>query len=132
MLGKEPFGEFSDVRRFLPGRLIGRRIGAALDHAEQAFRFAAGRFGGPGRAMLSDRHLAQRRAAPDASAVMDDVALGAAPLNPTPEALQLAIPQHQLAAICPRFQRVHRSLRDLAAHRRLGSLRDTYPGLGIA
>ena len=92
MLGKKPLGEFGDGRRFLPGRFIGCRIGAALDQAQQALRFAAGLFGRPRGTMLPDRHLAQRCAAPDAGAVMDDVALRAAPLNPAAEALQLRIP----------------------------------------
>ena len=35
VLGKEALGEFGDRRRLLPGDLIGGRIGAVLDHAEQ-------------------------------------------------------------------------------------------------
>lgn len=112
MLGKEPLAEFG----LAAGHLVGGRVAAALDHAEQGFCLFARRLGRPRRAVPADRQLAQRRAAPGADAVMQHVALAAAALHAYAKALQLAIPQHRFGAIGRRLQRVYRALGDLAAH----------------
>jgi hypothetical protein len=117
MLGEEALGEFSDRRGFPPGHLVGGRVRAVLDHAEQRLCLFARRLGCPGRTVPADRQLAQRRAPAAAGAVVQHVALGSAALHARAKALQLGIPQHRFGAICRRLQRIHRALGDLAAHR---------------
>ncbi len=64
-----------------------------------------------------------------ASAVMNDVALATATLNPNAKALQLDIPKNRLGAAWHQLQRVYQALGDLAAHRL--SFRPPLSGIGI-
>src|SRR5262249_22630398 len=116
VFGEKPLDEISDGRGFLTGDLRGRGISTTFDEPEQPPCFLPRRLGCPRRAMLANGDLPKRRAAPCASAIMNDVALRAAALSANTETFYFRVPDHGLAAIGGRLQGVHRPFRDLVSH----------------
>src|SRR5262249_31322319 len=108
--------EVRNNRGFFASYLRGCGIGAAFNEPEQPPCFLPRRLGCPGRAVFTDRKLPQRSAAPCASAIMNDVALGSAALSAYAKALHFGIPYDGLASIGSGPQSVHRPLRNLVPH----------------
>jgi|GEM_PF-5335340 hypothetical protein len=118
MLGEEAGRKIGHALGHAPLGFHACRVGAARHKPEQSLGFRAGGVRRPGRTMLADRNLAQRRAAPGAGPVQHDVCLHIARPHAHPESGQCVIPKHRLARRRCR-QCVYRPLRDPTAHPRL-------------